>query len=1149
MTVTITDATYDDPLGTGDFTLNGAPAGTTIDSVARDSATQATLTLLFDGTDFDTNASLSVTVLQAAFSPVAGPATTGTVTVTAVLESAAITGTNPASLTETNLNGADVTVTITNATYDDPLGTGDFTLNGAPAGTTISGVTRDTATQATLTLLFDGTDFDTNASMSVTVLQAAFSPVAGPETTGTVTVTTVVEADLQQLHYRWRNDNGGEGNLPTFDVGDEADGALAPTGTFDLNTSTSGGRTYADGIAYHVTAPADSATSVTRVSGSDTNGIVQGDELLLINMQGASTDTADVGNYEFVEVLSVSSGTITFTGSGISKSYDGTTASNQKVVVQRVPNYTSVTLDTANDKITASAWDGLTANPAHTGIVVFRASGTVSVGASTSIDVNGLGYRGGAGGVGAVNDGSDGGVNGESYDGSLPANIGSGGDDTATGTGGGNLGTKGGGGSSNSDPNTLNEETRGGGGGGGNADCCELDDGGGGAGGAGYGDGGGGGGGGGDATSGGAGGVGGTTNLPALGSSGGGGGEGGDIAAGGVGGAAGLPGGGTGNQGAAGSAREETGGGGAGVPAGGTFTGVGGAGGGGGGQYGVKELTTLFVGSGGGGGGAHDATTAVAGGIGGNGGGIIFVIADSVTISGSTTSITSSGTAGVDVASREGAGGGGSGGSILIHANSVSLGTDLVKASGGSGGALTTPGGGGGGGGIGRIRVEADTITASPVASEGVTPGGGSGGADWAADEDTALSALATMTLRRLRIEMSNEGGLTASGVQFRLEVSGALSTANPGSCAATSYLTLPTADWEIVDSTNLTDGTATTDVTDGLFNENTAFVAGQVKDAGNQTTGITLTSADFTEIEFALRAKATATPGALYCFRLTNAGSTTDFKDPYPKYAQATIAGVDNFSVEAAGGGAIGTQVEENPFSIQVTARDYLDATVTSFTGTVEITATGGTLSDGSGTTASFSSGLLASHSVTIADPGSVTITATETSATATGTSNSFTVNPLTSFLFRKEITIDRSKIPSGCGTTLPNFPLLFSVTHTDLIRDTDCATGVDGPCDAQGDDIVFRALDTVTCGGAEKCTLDHEIESYDGTTGTVVAWVRLPAVKTDSHTEDTKIYVYYGNSNVTSSTENVDGVWDVNYVGGVAPQGERRRNGSRIR
>ena len=193
VTVTITNATYDAALLTTDFTLNGAPAGTTINSVLRNSATQATLTLAFDATDFDTNASMSVTVLQAAFSPVTGSVTTGTVTVTTVVESAAITGTNPASLTETNLNGADVTVTITNATYDASLFTTDFTLNGAPTGTTINSVARDTGTQATLTLAFDATDFDANASMSVTVLQAAFSPVAGPETTGTVTVTAVVE--------------------------------------------------------------------------------------------------------------------------------------------------------------------------------------------------------------------------------------------------------------------------------------------------------------------------------------------------------------------------------------------------------------------------------------------------------------------------------------------------------------------------------------------------------------------------------------------------------------------------------------------------------------------------------------------------------------------------------------------------------------------------------------------------------------------------------------------------------------------------------------------------------------------------------------------------------------------------------------------
>jgi hypothetical protein len=124
--------------------------------------------------------------------------------------SAAISSTSPASLTESNLNTATVTVTLAGTTYDASLLTTDFTLNGAPTGTTINSVVRDSDTQATLTLDFNGTDFDTNASMSVTVATVGLVS-GGPLTTATVTVTAVVEVpDLQQLRYRWRNDNGGE---------------------------------------------------------------------------------------------------------------------------------------------------------------------------------------------------------------------------------------------------------------------------------------------------------------------------------------------------------------------------------------------------------------------------------------------------------------------------------------------------------------------------------------------------------------------------------------------------------------------------------------------------------------------------------------------------------------------------------------------------------------------------------------------------------------------------------------------------------------------------------------------------------------------------------------------------------------------------
>src|SRR6185436_15917876 len=195
VTVDLTAGTYNGSLAAGNFSLATAPTGTTIASVVRNSATSATLTLAFDGTDFDANTTLSVTVLQAALLTGTGPATTGTVAVTAVLEAGAvIASTNPASLSEANLNGATVTVDLTAGTYNGSLATGNFSLATAPTGTTTASVVRNSATSATLTLAFDGTDFDASTTLSVTVLQAALLTGTGPATTGTVAVTAVLEA-------------------------------------------------------------------------------------------------------------------------------------------------------------------------------------------------------------------------------------------------------------------------------------------------------------------------------------------------------------------------------------------------------------------------------------------------------------------------------------------------------------------------------------------------------------------------------------------------------------------------------------------------------------------------------------------------------------------------------------------------------------------------------------------------------------------------------------------------------------------------------------------------------------------------------------------------------------------------------------------
>ncbi|MFH1971518.1 MAG: LamG domain-containing protein [Patescibacteria group bacterium] len=232
-------------------------------------------------------------------------------------------------------------------------------------------------------------------------------------------------------------------------LGDGADGTIIVSSAKNINTQTiASSRTYADGIAYRVGAPSDSATSVTRYTTVTlSNGISAGDEVMLINLQGASGDLGDVGNYEIMEVQSVTATTITFT-EAITKSYDGASAANQKVIVQRVPNYTEVTIQSGGS-VTASAWDALATTPTgsagyYTGIVAFKANGTVSIESGGSVTVSEKGYRGGPKGSGTAT-----GTSGESRPGtgsvSTSANDGGGGGGY-TYVGAGNGGDDGGGG-------------------------------------------------------------------------------------------------------------------------------------------------------------------------------------------------------------------------------------------------------------------------------------------------------------------------------------------------------------------------------------------------------------------------------------------------------------------------------------------------------------------------------------------------------------------------------------------------------------------------------------------------------------------------------------------------------------------------------
>jgi len=111
--------------------------------------------------------------------------------------------------------------------------------------------------------------------------------------------------------------------------------------------------------------------------------------------------------------------------------------------------------------------------------------------------------------------------------------------------------------------------------------------------------------------------------------------------------------------------------------------------------------------------------------------------------------------------------------------------------------------------------------------------------------------------------------------------------------------------------------------------------------------------------------------------------------------------------------------------------------------------------------------------------------------------------------WLYRKPITINASKVAGD----LTDFPMLIQITDTDLKT----------KARSDGYDIIFTADDGWT-------RLDHEIERYNGSSGELVSWIRVPYLSSSS---DTVIYMHYGNSGQIFPTENPSGVWDDNYTG----------------
>ncbi len=151
-----------------------------------------------------------------------------------------------------------------------------------------------------------------------------------------------------------------------------------------------------------------------------------------------------------------------------------------------------------------------------------------------------------------------------------------------------------------------------------------------------------------------------------------------------------------------------------------------------------------------------------------------------------------------------------------------------------------------------------------------------------------------------------------------------------------------------------------------------------------------------------------------------------------------------------------------------------------------------------------------------TVATPvtvGTCTIQASQSGnrlyAAAAPAYQSFTISITSGY--ERAITISHTQVPN---TDQTSFPVLIAGTYPWLATVANSGRVLN----PSGYDIVFSS------DAAGQNLLPFEIDTYNGSTGQVAFWVRIPIL---SHTTDTTIYMLYGIPGISSSQENKAALW----------------------
>jgi hypothetical protein len=163
-----------------------------------------------------------------------------------------------------------------------------------------------------------------------------------------------------------------------------------------------------------------------------------------------------------------------------------------------------------------------------------------------------------------------------------------------------------------------------------------------------------------------------------------------------------------------------------------------------------------------------------------------------------------------------------------------------------------------------------------------VTASSSSGGT-----EDTPIANISQAMPVRLRMQVSNEGGVTSESTAYRLEYGTKVTTCS----AVDSWIDVGGSGgaWDMALSSNLTEAGDTTNIatsSGGVTDENTTFLTpnSAIKESSSQVASTTLTISEFIEPEFSIQQTTSAGYNTTYCFRLSAGGYDLNAYLTYPE-------------------------------------------------------------------------------------------------------------------------------------------------------------------------------------------------------------------------------------------------------------------------